>query len=321
MSKQEIGFKEAQEKLSLIVKESEKVIIGKEKQVQSILATWLAGGHVLLEDVPGTGKTVLAKTLSKIIGAEFGRVQFTPDLLPSDITGSTIYDQNTKQFQFLKGPLFSTFFLADEINRATPRTQSALLEAMAESQITIDSNSLALNELFFVMATQNPLEHHGTFPLPEAQLDRFFIKTSLGYPTKDQELKLIKERNNIDPLSTVKQIISADDFLKIRSLLSQVKIHDSVYNYILNIISKTRKNSKISLPASPRATLAFAKMAQAMAVLDGENFVRPSYIFELAPLILGHRIGITQDARFEGLTNLSVITKLLESEKVPTIEG
>ncbi|MEE3079406.1 MAG: AAA family ATPase, partial [Bdellovibrionota bacterium] len=227
-----------------INKEVSKVIFGKEEELKLILSCWLSGGHILLEDVPGNGKTVLSKTLAKIFKVDFSRVQFTPDLLPSDILGTTIYDEEARKFYFRKGPLFTTLFLADEINRATPRTQSALLEAMAERQITIEKMSSELDELFFVMATQNPVEQYGTFPLPEAQLDRFFMQISLGYPKRDDELMILKSREKTNPMTEVKSIIEPSQFKNLKEEVKNVDIPDSVYNYALDIVGETREHKK-----------------------------------------------------------------------------
>ena len=216
-----------------ILKEISKVIQDKDEEILIIVSAWLAGGHVLLEDVPGTGKTILARTIAKVTNCDFSRAQFTPDLLPSDLTGTMIFDQESKKFKLLKGPVLTTIFLADEINRATPRTQSALLEAMAEKQVTLDNKQFSLNPLFFTIATQNPLEQKGTFPLPEAQLDRFMVKLKLGYPKKATEIEIIKKRISGDPLTEVKEVVQEKDLLELRDKSSKVKVADSIYEYCM----------------------------------------------------------------------------------------
>jgi MoxR-like ATPase len=306
------------EKLQDLVENASKVIVGKKESIKLLVATWLAGGHALIEDVPGTGKTVLAKTLSALIKAPMGRVQFTPDLLPGDITGTTIYDQNTHQFKFEKGPIFCSFFLADEINRATPRTQSALLEAMSEKQITSDRETHALDKAFFVVATQNPIEHHGTFPLPEAQLDRFSIRMSLGYMSAKEELQMVKGHINESPLNSLKPIMERSNFLAFRAHLKNIKIQDSVFEYAVNIVDKTRKSKELSVGCSPRATLTLLQLARAISFMNGEDFVRPQIIYQLVPYVLGHRIILSQDSKFAGLTEAEYLTNLLARVQPPT---
>jgi len=302
-----------------IFSEINKVILAKEEQTSLIFATWLMGGHVLLEDVPGTGKTVLAKAFSKICELDFGRIQFTPDLLPSDILGTTIYNSETKKFYFRKGPIFSHFFLADEINRATPRTQSALLEAMAERQITFENHNYTLPESFIVMATQNPVESHGTFPLPEAQLDRFTIKISLGVLEIEDEVKMIKAQNSSHPLDSLKPVINEATFLKMKEQVQKVDIADDVLVYLLTIVKETRNHHQIAHGASPRASIAFTKLAQAMAIINGRNHVIPADIFKIAPYVLAHRIILKDEAVFEGIKSNDVINEILKTVKAPRV--
>ncbi len=294
-----------------------KVILGKEKQVQLIIAAWLSEGHVLLEDVPGTGKTLLAKTIAKSVDMNFGRVQFTTDLLPSDIIGTTMLDEEKKKLYFRKGPIFSTFFLGDEINRATPRTQSALLECMAERQVTIENTTTMLDKLFFVIATQNPIEQHGTFPLPEAQLDRFSIRLSLGYPGREAEILMAKSRHLINPYDLVEPVMGSEEILKVKKLIKDITIPDSVYGYTMDVIEATRKHPDCKLGASPRATLILLRMAQAMAFLNGDDFVRPSYVYSLCQPVLAHRIGLTPETKYAGKSASDVIKDILQKIKAP----
>lgn len=310
-------MKQIQKNLLSVVENTSKVIQGKKDEIGLILATWLAGGHVLLEDVPGTGKTVLAKALSRSIDLKLGRVQFTPDLLPSDVIGSSIYEQKNHQFLFEKGPLFCDFFLADEINRATPRTQSALLECMSEKQVTADNKTYPMDETFFVMATQNPIEHHGTFPLPEAQLDRFSIKLSLGYMSRDQERAMAEQFLNGDPLKELTSVISKEDFLEAKKGLKKVKVSEPVYQYVLDIVEATRKSKDLDVGASPRATLTLLMISKGMALLHGEDFVRPSFIYQLAPLVLGHRLVISPESQFSGVEVETIISSILKGIKTP----
>lgn len=307
------------EKLKLALLEINKVILDKSDHTKLILATWLMGGHVLLEDLPGTGKTVLAKCFAKVCHTNLGRVQFTPDLLPSDIIGITIYDQESKKFHFKKGPIFSTFFLADEINRATPRTQSALLEAMAEKQLTIENHTSKLSNHFFVMATQNPIESHGTFPLPEAQLDRFTIRISLGFLDSSSERTMIKARLINNPIDSIQTILCNDDFDIIKKEILNVRVDDSTIDYLIEIAHKTRHHIHIKHGVSPRATLAFTKLAQSYAYLSGREYVLPADIYKLAEPILNHRIILTESAIFEGLNSKDIITDIIKSIKPPKL--
>lgn len=308
----------AQKAVELIVSNVGSVIIGKDEALKLVLSAWFSGGHVLIEDNPGTGKTMLAKSVARSVNAEFGRVQFTPDLLPSDVTGTTIYDEETKQFQFNRGPVFSTILLADEINRATPRTQSALLEAMAEFQVTADKNTYKLDNEFFVIATQNPIEQHGTFPLPEAQLDRFAMKISMGYPGRESEEEILKGRLTSDPFQKLQAVVKKEHISEIKKAVTQVKLTEATLKYVLDIIQKTREHKDIQLPASPRGSLSLLKTAQAYTLVTGEDFLRPGTVYKMVPYVLSHRIALTNEARFQGKTKSDVLKDILDSVKVPT---
>jgi MoxR-like ATPase len=295
------------------------VILDKEEQTKIIFSTWLMGGHVLLEDIPGTGKTVLAKAFSKVCNSNFGRVQFTPDLLPSDIIGITIYDQDSKKFYFRKGAIFSTFFLADEINRATPRTQAALLEAMAEKQITIENKTTELSKNFFVVATQNPIESHGTFPLPEAQLDRFTVRVSLGFLKPASEAKMIIDQLNGHPLTKVKILVSQEHLSEMKKEVESVQIDKDIISYILEIAQKTRNHKSIKHGTSPRATIAFTKLVRAYAYVSGRDHVLPADVYNLAIPVLNHRLTLSEDALFDGITTTEIISEIMKSMKPPKL--
>ncbi|MFA5523386.1 MAG: MoxR family ATPase [Tissierellales bacterium] len=272
-----------------IVNNVSKVIIGKEKEIELIIVSFLSGGHVLLEDIPGMGKTMMIKTFSKTLDLPFKRIQFTPDLLPSDITGINFYNQKTGDFQFREGPLFSNIVLTDEINRATPRTQSSLLEAMEEKQITADGITRKLNKPFMVLATQNPVESFGTFPLPEAQLDRFFMRIKLGYPTKEEEKAIIK-KNIGNPLDNIEAIVDSEELKYLLSNVSKVSIHDDVMDYLVNIVNETRNKDNIGIGVSPRGSIALFKACQAYAAISGRGYIIPEDVKDMAPYVLNHRI-------------------------------
>ena len=292
------------------------VILGKETQIELIVATLLAQGHVLLEDIPGTGKTTLAKALCKSIDGDFNRIQFTPDLLPSDILGCSIYQPQNGTFRLEKGPLFCNMFLADEINRAAPRTQSALLEAMAEGQITLEGQTLALEPPFMVIATQNTMENQGVFPLPEAQLDRFLLQMSLGYPTLEEELKILQERNISDPLDRMQPVISQLELKVAIEEVQAITVHPDILKYLLTLIHNTRKHPQIRLGASPRASIGLMKFGQALAYLRSKDHVSIDEIQNAFIPILSHRVFLNPSEQSKTTTQ-SVLEEILRSTQVP----
>ena len=297
-----------------VVDNVSKVIIGKDKEIELIIVSFLSGGHVLLEDIPGMGKTMMIKAFSKTLDLPFKRIQFTPDLLPSDITGISFYNQKTENFEFRKGPLFSNIVLTDEINRATPRTQSALLEAMEEKQITGDGQTRNLDRPFMVLATQNPVETYGTFPLPEAQLDRFLMRIKLGYPTKEEE-KLIILKNIGDPLGEIQSIIEFDKLNILLEEVSKVSIKDDVMDYLVDIVNSTRNKDNIELGVSPRGSIALFKASQAYAAINGRNYILPEDIKFISPYVLNHRIIARGVNNIED--SLELIQDLVKTVKVP----
>ncbi len=273
-----------------ITKNCAKVILGKEEVIRQIIVCFLAGGHVLLEDVPGTGKTMLFRAFSKSIGGSFKRIQFTPDLLPSDLTGINFYNQKESRFEFRKGPLFANIILADEINRATPRTQSALLESMEEKQITVDGNTYPMDRPYMVMATQNPLESYGTFPLPEAQIDRFFMRLSMGYMLREDELKVLCRPSTISILETLPTVAQLSEYEPLAKICEGVEVSDDVAGYIMDIVEHTRDDSRVLMGVSTRGALALYRAAQITAAMDGRSYVIPEDVKKEALPVLGHRI-------------------------------
>lgn len=295
-----------------------KVIIGKSEIIDVMLTAIIAGGHVLLEDVPGTGKTVMAKTMAKSIGATFKRVQFTPDLLPSDLTGINFYNQKIGEFTFKGGPIFTNIMLGDEINRATPRTQSSLLECMEEKQVTIDGITHKLESPFFVIATQNPVETQGTFPLPEAQLDRFLVKLNMGYPNRNEGKLIMQRFIKGNPLEDLEVVCSKEELIKASQSFNKVYVSEDIQEYILEIADSTLKHDSVVLGVSPRGSLALLKACQAYAALKGREFVSPDDVKTLCTYVFSHRIILKDNLRFRGVTNSSIIQELLMTIEVPT---
>jgi MoxR-like ATPase len=310
-----LGIKNVGEKIKENV---EKVIIGKSDIIDIILTSIIAEGHILLEDVPGTGKTMIAKSMAKSIGGEFKRVQFTPDLLPSDLTGINYYNQKVGEFTFRKGPIFTNILLGDEINRATPRTQSSLLECMEEKQVTIDGVTRKLDKPFLVIATQNPVETAGTFPLPEAQLDRFFVKLSMGYPSLEEGKAIYKRFINSNPIEDITEVCSKEELMDASKSYQSVHVSDELQEYMLKIVDKTLKHESIVLGVSPRGSLALLKGCQAYAALQGREYVVPEDVKRMTPYVLAHRIIVRDNLRLRGKDSITILNEILGEIPVPT---
>lgn len=305
------------EKVNKVIDNINKVMIGKEDVAVLSLAALLAEGHVLLEDVPGVGKTMLVRTLAKSLDCDFRRIQFTPDLLPSDVTGVSIYNPKTLEFEFRGGPVLGNIVLADEINRTSPKTQSSLLEGMEEKSVTVDGNTIQLKQPFFVMATQNPIEYEGTYPLPEAQLDRFILKLKMGYPTMEDELDMLERTSRNHPIDTILPVMTRDELVVMQQEVKEIYVDQNVQQYIVNLVKATREDDSIFLGVSPRGSIALMKVAKAFAYIYGRDYVVPDDVKYMSPFVLGHRIILTSRAQYEGETSEEVIRSIIEKTYIP----
>jgi MoxR-like ATPase len=303
-----------------IIANIEKVIVGKRKQLVLSLVSWFSGGHLLLEDVPGVAKTMLARALAASVGCTFKRVQCTPDLLPSDITGGSIFNQKNSEFEFRPGPLFTNILLADEINRTTPRAQSALLEAMAEASVTIDGTTHKLPAPFLVIATQNPIDHEGTFPLPEAQLDRFFMKFSLGYPSMEEETRMLQLLEREHPIHSLESVVTINELIQSQQLVKQVFVDPKVRQYVLQIVHETRSHSDLALGGGPRASIALFRASQAMAAIRGRAYVQPDDVKKIVGPVMCHRLILRPESRLRRVTTEQVLDNIVAELAVPTLE-
>lgn len=312
-----MSYEQMNPTIEKIVANIEKVMIGKRNVAELSLVALLAGGHVLLEDVPGVGKTMMVRALAKSVNAGFRRIQFTPDLLPSDVTGVSIYNPKELEFQFRPGPLMGNIILADEINRTSPKTQSALLEGMEEASITIDGVTHKLNKPFFVMATQNPIEYEGTYPLPEAQLDRFLLKMKMGYPDLDEEIEVLNRAQKVPPIEDLSPVIDLEGLLSLQQDIKEVFVDKTIKRYIVDIVNRTRSHGSVYLGASPRGSIALMKAAQAFAFMYDRDYVLPDDIQYLAPFVLSHRIILKSEAKFEGISAEEVVNRVVARVPVP----
>lgn len=300
-----------------IVENMETVMVGKHASVQLTVLGLLCQGHVLIEDVPGVGKTVLAKSLSKSVGCKFQRIQFTPDMLPSDVTGVSVFNQKTREFEFRPGPIHAQIVLVDEINRATPKTQSSLLEAMEERQVTVDGTTYPLETPFMVLATQNPIEYEGTFPLPEAQLDRFMMRIRLGYATKEEEIEVLDRQQHRHPIDVIEQVVSVDELLEVQATVKEIYLDDKVKEYIVDLVRQTREHPEVYLGSSSRGALAIYRLCQARAALFGRDYVLPDDVKALAVPALSHRIIVGPAARIKDVEPEAIVQEILDRTAVP----
>lgn len=307
--------------LKSIVNNVENVIVGKKKPIELALISLICNGHVLIEDVPGVGKTILASSLAKSISASFKRIQFTPDILPSDITGFSMFNQKTGEFEYRAGAVMSQLVLADEINRTSPKTQASLLEVMEENQVTVDGTTHRVPKPFMVLATQNPVEYLGTFPLPEAQLDRFFMKISIGYPTTGEESYILSRFQLNNPMESLKPVASGDDIISIQEELKNVYVDKTLNNYIVDIVGYTRRNNDIVLGSSPRGSLALFRASQAWAFYNGRNYVIPEDVKMMVVPVLSHRIVLKQEAKLKKITSSDILESIVEKIKVPVVDN
>jgi MoxR-like ATPase len=303
--------------LQLVLSNVSHVLMGKRREIELALLALASQGHILIEDVPGVGKTMLAKTLAKSIGCSFRRIQFTPDLLPSDVTGVSIYNQKTEQFEFRPGPVMAQIVLADEINRATPKTQSALLESMEEHHLTVDGVTYPLPSPFMVMATQNPIEYEGTFPLPEAQLDRFLMRIRLGYPSREDEVAILDSQAIAHPIEAIDQVVDADDLMALHRRVREIRVDDAVRQYIVDVVAATRVHPDVYLGASPRGSLGLYRTAQASALLKGRDYVIPDDVKPLVEPVLAHRVIMNPAARVRNVQSGTVLDEILHTVAVP----
>ncbi|MBI5876658.1 MAG: MoxR family ATPase [Chloroflexi bacterium] len=310
-------MQDVQQIANRIIDNVERVIVGKRAEVSLALVSLLCKGHVLIEDVPGVGKTMLAKAFARSIGCSFKRIQFTPDLLPSDVTGISVFNQQSREFEFRPGPIMAQIVLTDEINRATPKTQSALLESMEERQVTVDGVTYPMPEPFLVLATQNPIEYEGTFPLPEAQLDRFLIRLSLGYPGAAEEIAVLDAQQRVHPIDALGQAVAVDELLSAQKQIREVYLDQQIKEYLVNIVIATRKHADIYLGASPRGSLALYRTAQGRAAINGRDFVIPDDIKALAIATLAHRMIISPAARLKNVVSAQVVQEIIDSVPVP----
>jgi MoxR-like ATPase len=300
-----------------LVENVEKVVVGKRREIELSLIAILSGGHVLLEDVPGVGKTMMVRAIARSLGADFKRIQFTPDLLPSDVTGVSVFNQKTMEFQFRPGPVMTNIVLADEINRTSPKTQAALLEALEEGSVTTDGETRELQQPFFVMATQNPIEYGGTYPLPEAQLDRFLFKFQIGYPTKSEELEVLNRVEKQHPIETLQSVMELETLLSMQAEVKKVYVQKNVKEYIISIVNATRHHHSVYLGASPRASIALMKAGQAFAYIQNRDYVIPDDIKYLAPFTLRHRIMLSSDAKLSDTTTERIVKDVIDQVRIP----